>query len=307
MQVDWFNDRDTMLYIKENIILDGWKKLNKLKKLYDVATAMYGTEYTDLSFGDHDDDAYSQIHLIIHYPHITIRNEHNESHEIYDLYVTIDMNLNIKGYRTTLSVAECQSGYCHSHIGSVTGGDFCKGCSPLALAVTDYQKVDRITTDDARRFIFALDVFLPHESIEGKPYKYMKSISENTNSNFVAIPCTIQDKHLKIDFNYSINDNWIVILNDQKLECLWKNADFVAEIFNRSLTTLTLNGKNISENLIDRNIIYFKEKWIKLTITDVATDYILPLFYQKIFIKEFQKKINEYIINASRQTATVNA
>lgn len=307
MQKDWFNDRDIMLRIKEEMSLLVWQKLNKLKRLYDVATAMYGAEYTDLSFGYNNDWEYTRIHLIIHYPYITIRNECGESHEIYNLYITVDMQLNVKGFRTTLSVAECQSGYCHSHISSVIGGDFCKGHSPLALAVADYQKVDKITTDDARRFIFALDVFLPHESIEGKPYKYMKSISENTNSNFVVIPCYIQEKHLKLDFNYSINDNWIVVLNDYKLEPLWKDADFVAEVFNKSLTTLTLNGKNISETLIDRNMIYFKEERIKLTITDVATDYILPLFYQKIFIKQFEKKINEYIINASRQTATVNA
>lgn len=308
MELNWFNNVDTMIRLKESMNIVYWKKLNKLKKLYDVATAMYGAERTDLTFWGHNSWEHKKIRLVIHYPFITISNERNETHDIHNLYVTIDLNLNVEGYRTSLSQVECQSGYCHSHISRIEGGEFCKGQSPLALAVVDYKDIDKITIDDARRFIFALDVFLPHESIEGKPYKYMSKITENRNSVFEMIDCYITDEHLSIDFNYSINDNWIIVLNDSKLEHLWKNADFVFSIFKRSLTTLALKGRNISDSIVNNDIVYFKEQWLKISIIDIDTEYILPLFYQKIFIKEFQKKINEYIINTSRnQERTINA
>lgn len=123
---------------------------------------------------------------IIHFPKIIIRNSHDMTHEINDIFVRFDIsNRNnilkfqsgsFKGTRTSLSQNEYRSQYRHSHLpkrsneaSDLSFDEFCIGTGqPISLSMTKLSQ--EIEENEFIGFCLQLEPYLSWESIEGVPF-----------------------------------------------------------------------------------------------------------------------------------------
>lgn len=125
------------------------------------------------------------FNIIIRFPELKITNSRNQAHTIRDLYVMIPMKPNglltkqMKGIRATLSQAEAEVGYMHSHLPiqylpDIEWCSFCLGTGeisqPMALLRTEYSDVNFTL------LCLHLQNYVVWESIEGTPYITMNNV-----------------------------------------------------------------------------------------------------------------------------------
>lgn len=141
------------------------------------------------------------IGIYILFPEVTINNRENRTHLIKDLLVLIRLfnheNRNIKiarlkGGRLTLSYAEYQSDYFHSHLSiskSSISRDmqlpylqgFCTGSGEINIYHSNING-DGFTEERFMRYAMQILSLVSYESIEGTPYRYMGRISARPHS-----------------------------------------------------------------------------------------------------------------------------
>lgn len=124
-------------------------------------------------------------YLTIYFERGTILNSRGESHNIYDLYVGIPFNSSGSSFDPSVHVTrgevtafESLKNYAHSHCSDGIGDAFmytCLGNGDLA------QELSRVMTNPTYRRVFAIismvEILNRWESLEGTPYKYIKSLS----------------------------------------------------------------------------------------------------------------------------------
>lgn len=134
--------------------------------------------------------------ILIHFPEFQIRNAHDDSHTIRDLYVILSPFFDLKdnlcfkkdlyGFRTTLTELELYSGYQHSHLPSRGNylyrfkelqydTKFCLGSSE----VVDLLLMLNSTEFDSNLFelfLLTLDSYVKWESLDGGPYIKISNI-----------------------------------------------------------------------------------------------------------------------------------
>lgn len=220
-----------------------------------------------------DYESYSpELMITIHYPEVTIRNSHNKSKLLKDLYVrfcidTVGNIVNISGTRTTLSKAEKYCGYNHSHLprnnnNNLKFNDFCLGTGTQIItskvlfldAVTNNQEVKNYFS----LFLHNLDSVVKFESLEGMPYMKFSD---------VVIP---KDK-LFIKTFYKL-------ISDTKNFCIGHiYPDYIRLQFNRILSCFTeINNKLILIN---------KELFEDICFNEYFRDYPYQLSQNKDYIK----------------------
>ncbi len=156
------------------------------------------------------------IHIVIHYPGITILNSEDREHFIKDLLVTFLIKNNdydsyvpyqLSGTRATMSYEEWFNGYRHSHLISnkpssfndvYNVGPFCLGEGDLNETLTtmwdsEYEYQDEIF----EAFLYAIDSVVEWESLEGTPHIKMETVRIGEASNYID---NLSDKNLK-DFH----------------------------------------------------------------------------------------------------------
>jgi hypothetical protein len=143
-------------------------------------------EVTNLSSGNMSQE--SGKTFFIHFPEIEISNTRGHTHTILDLFVFIGFKLTngkfemlpyLEGTRLTQTPLEHYNAYQHSHLGSSEAGritHFCLGGgTPTSVAIADLA-----TSFDIMKFelfLYQIDAYVRHESIEGGPYKRMNQMS----------------------------------------------------------------------------------------------------------------------------------
>lgn len=131
------------------------------------------------------------MYVIIKFPELTITNSSKYIHLLKDLYVRIpifirDTGLEIKtieGTRLTLSDSEINNSYYHSHLPQSTQPSkfetFCTGVGEInnltSLLNSGFDE------DLFKMYLMHLETFVGWESIEGTPYRYIKSLIESTD------------------------------------------------------------------------------------------------------------------------------
>ena len=159
----------------------------------------------DFVIGFHNRKAYIYIKgIYILFPQITIKNRDNKTHLIKDLLVRITLfnqdNSNIKvgrlmGGRLTLSYAEYQNDYFHSHLPSYRGninprmilpflGSFCTGSGEINIFQSNING-DGFSEERFMRYVMQLMSLVGYESIEGTPYRHISRISARSQSGSV--------------------------------------------------------------------------------------------------------------------------
>ena len=157
--------------------------------------------------------------IYILFPEINITNRDRANHIIKDLLVLIQLyNYNntalkiysLKGGRLTLSYAEYQSDYFHSHLSisknSISTGmnlpylsDFCTGSGEINIYHSNING-DGFSEERFIRYAMQIMSLVSYESIEGTPYRYIRLISARPRSGH----CYIADNRKKLRFKNKV-------------------------------------------------------------------------------------------------------
>ena len=134
--------------------------------------------------------------IFVHFPNVTITNEHNDSINIRDLYARIPIYWNgTLNYRfemivTTYTRTLFNAGYCHSHLHHLYGNKPifdtpCLGTGPLVE--TCNVLTSNFTEDNWRLFCVELSRYVTVESLLGTPYFRMTNINDKRSNKLINI------------------------------------------------------------------------------------------------------------------------
>ena len=182
----------------------------KISKIYDLFKNYYTEERVDIIFVD------PYAYIIVHWPSVTVKNENDDSIEIYDLFCKICVNTEGRiinrplFLRSTYTENQFVAGYIHSHIrrlgsinDTVSWAGCCLGSGPILGTI---RELEGLIQDEERLlnlwvlFIWELDKYVHVESLDGGPYirltevlnpranTFIKSISGIPPSNGLGIP-----------------------------------------------------------------------------------------------------------------------
>lgn len=134
--------------------------------------------------------------IFVHFPDVTITNEHNDSINIKDLYAKIPiywngtLNHRFEMIVTTYTRTLFNAGYCHSHLHHLYGNKPvfdtpCLGTGPLVE--TCNVLTSNFTEDNWRLFCVELSRYVTVESLLGTPYFRMTNISDKISNKLINI------------------------------------------------------------------------------------------------------------------------
>lgn len=134
--------------------------------------------------------------IFVHFPNVTITNEHNDSINIKDLYARIPiywngtLNHRFEMIVTTYTRTLFNAGYCHSHLHHLYGNKPifdtpCLGTGPLVE--TCNVLTSNFTEDNWRLFCVELSRYVTVESLLGTPYFRMTNISNKRSNKLINI------------------------------------------------------------------------------------------------------------------------
>ena len=138
----------------------------------------------------------SPFYIFVHFPDVTITNEHNDSINIKDLYARIPiywngtLNHRFEMIVTTYTRTLFNAGYCHSHLHHLYGNKPifdtpCLGTGPLVE--TCNVLTSNFTEDNWRLFCVELSRYVTVESLLGTPYFRMTNISDKRSNKLINI------------------------------------------------------------------------------------------------------------------------
>ena len=142
--------------------------------------------------------------ILVHFPHITVTNEHNRSTEINHLYakILVDIDGKIGGRfllnRSEYSVLHISNGYMHSHVSNIPFGNFtafqqpCTGTGPINSTICSLSR--DFDVNIWRLFCLELSKYVEVESLEGVPYHRLEGLTAGGRSSLVRIADTLQPR-----------------------------------------------------------------------------------------------------------------
>lgn len=163
------------------------------------------------------------IPIIVHFPHVTIRNEYDRTVEVDNLWAKVPVTWEGKGRgwfkmnRSEYDVVHMQSDYMHSH---VSGIDFdfkfrsvCTGSGPINNTMSSLT----VGFDEPIWQLFCLELerYMGTESLSGGPYRRMENIGANGSNKRDNFP--IEQN------NYISNEYFTKELSSKFLDYLFTN------------------------------------------------------------------------------------
>lgn len=178
--------KEALLAIEKE--LDDKGLFYKMEDIKGLAEAIYGEENVS------GVDTKGHWDIVIKFPEVDITNSKNDHHKIKDLYVKIGVsanrrsiaknlasggylgNVDLSGWRQTMSLREYESSYGHSHLpSSYSEETFCLGSSQLRMIIEELRLV--FTEEMWMLFLLSLKNYVSWESIEGGPHRRISNIS----------------------------------------------------------------------------------------------------------------------------------
>ena len=203
--VSWFTHQfeKGRIYMRGSSEVMSQNVFNKFKSAIRIINDIYENSW-DINFevSSHNNKLKIEIQgIYILFPIVNITNRDNNRHTIKDLLVEIRLynrgNQNIridslKGGRLTLSYAEYQSDYFHSHLSTTKGvissgmtlpymSSFCTGSGEINIFQCNING-DGFTEERFMRYAMQILSLVSYESIEGTPYRYMNRIGTHSRS-----------------------------------------------------------------------------------------------------------------------------
>lgn len=213
--------------------------------------------------------------IMIHFPEITITNSNDRKHEIKDLFVKFRVydifpeqdskcSIGIQGCRTTLSLAEWNSDYGHSHLSGTcfcNFNGFCLGTSDFKIVIENLKL--SLSRDDWYLLFYSLENYVNWESLEGGPYRKIKDI---TLGNVVTSEKALEEEVLRLlpeipSDCFEFNEGVSLISNHPSLFNYYNENSKIKTITTVDSQIVNSQLKRINEEY-DRQII-FKGEVIK--------------------------------------------
>ena len=158
-------------------------------------TLLLVSYYPNSAFIINDDSGdnnytYALSQIVIYFNKKTVKNEHNQEHNIYDTYFILNLlpkNVvnSIGLIRSSLTKEEINTYYYHSHvtvdnIGEI--GTCCFGNSDLSTTYHKLSSNRNKYNDEAyfKMFLMQLEIFLEVESLSGGPYQNLQKLLPST-------------------------------------------------------------------------------------------------------------------------------
>lgn len=188
-----------MIKILEQAYKDRWDIQIELKPLFKSHTNRYGGNAGAIrDWFLYDRMIVDFIYIVIHFPSVTLTNSKRDTFDLKDMFIRIPLdpkenNLiieTLQGTRSTLSVAEYETAYLHSHLirlndnvtvnGHVvknrpcTYSEFCTGIGDINILKAMLN--NKFDPDFFNSYLLLLQNFLEWESIEGTPYMRINSV-----------------------------------------------------------------------------------------------------------------------------------
>ena len=192
-----------------------------IRIINDIYENAWDVDFDVEKVSANSDDIYIYIKgIYIWFSEITIRNRNNKTHQIKDLIIKFELRNNgtnlrigdLLGGRMSLSYAEYQSNYFHSHL-SIWNNNinsnttmpylshFCTGSGEINIYRSNING-DGLTEANFTTFAVQLMTLASYESIEGTPYRYMSNISARPQS---GSPIYIDSRVKRDFFNFILN------------------------------------------------------------------------------------------------------
>ena len=258
---------------------------NWVSKVREILEKLYPNNWDMKKMTEDDIMNGSNYIFYVKYPIINISNEKGMTHVIRDFYLKLvfshDGRLQkdlLGGTRGILTQAEKQSVYAHSHISTTAAngqwGGFCFGSGPVGVDATELYR-SGFSEIKFEMFMYAFNIYLEWESLEGGPYarigdikkrkniiniysdkleRYFKIfISKYNKVNFTIInsPARITIDHLDSDFM----DQVVPLVSEAHLVYRTTEGEFFAKGSNKSYRDYDMNfefkGENIKQKVID--------------------------------------------------------
>ena len=340
LRIESYNTSGSNIPISETIF-------NQFKTCIRIINEIYEDNWDIdfyISFRNRKAEIYIRGILIL-FPEITINNRDNRTHLIKDLLVKIIItntnNVNIRierlqGARLTLSYAEYQSDYFHSHLPTTNSciyqemvfphfDNFCTGSGEINIFQADLNG-DGFTEEKFMRYAMQIMSLVNYESIEGTPYRHIRSISARSRSGSLFYIDNFKHNRFKskvLNFYKSNNrvpilnitldsSNSYCIANDEVLDTFINNVDFTESDKRDFFSTVGETGihyafgysPEFSNPPIITNTFIFRSEVKNLTIQSAPTsngvvEYKVNPNLVKYLIKEIEYELNQNKIRQS--------
>lgn len=236
---------------------------------------------------------FSEIYILIHFPHVRITNENDRFVDINDLWAKIKITYDgtmigkFTLNRSEYSILHFSSNYLHSHVMCIPKDDFtnfkvpCTGSGPINSTIN----ILNIQYDEDiwNLFCLELDKFVSVESIAGVPYHHLEEIGTNNmemclgrftpqkSLNYYGknishdklkefVKHFINSKTLKFNYvngSYSIGmsfTKFIILISNEFIK--WYNDQFNKKELKATFKTLKNDGI-LKECIISNERIYY--------------------------------------------------
>lgn len=160
--------------------------LLRKQRVYNLFKEYFGEDKVDMQGNK----------ILVWWPELVVSNEFDQSCTIKDLYAKICIHDNgslIGSFtlnRTSYNYDQWKTGYCHSHVMRIyhNNSDYvkewkdpCLGSGPIRQTISNLNL--EFDEDVWRLFIFELDQYVRHESVEGVPYIRLETIGTDMYNN----------------------------------------------------------------------------------------------------------------------------
>lgn len=160
----------------------------------NVDLQVYSPNTSSIEFEYHCGQHAGDYLIIVHWNSVTITNEYDESIDIWDLYgVSI---ISPEGClrrgpaftRSTYDIIQWDSGYCHSHLPSLSWSNCqkfkisCLGSGPIRSTIDSLSGRNHSDLDLWRLYCWELDKYVHVESLAGGPYMRLREVGKHANS-----------------------------------------------------------------------------------------------------------------------------
>lgn len=147
------------------------------------------------------------IPIIVHFPHVTIRNEYDRTVEVDNLWAKVPVTWEGKGKgwfkmnRSEYDVVHMQSDYMHSHVSGIDFGfkfrSVCTGSGPINNTMSSLT----VGFDEPIWQLFCLELerYMGTESLSGGPYRRMENIGANGSNKRDNFPIE-QNNHISNEY-----------------------------------------------------------------------------------------------------------
>lgn len=196
--------------------------------------------------------------FLVHFPKVTIRNEYDESIDIFDLYVKVKVNSSgrLEDYFTmlkaTYTTRQWLAGYSHSHLRSISSIDNvavfsspCLGTGPIADTQSTLMR--SYSQEMWGLFAFELSKYVTVESLSGVPYIRMSKVWNlgSGESSGIKYEFDLTTGYSPAGYDLATYFESLPPAADAFIPFYIKNTDF----------PLTINSGNIEIGMSDKNFM----------------------------------------------------